>query len=172
MCCQFSTWGRHVALGLLLGTIIAGCRSEVSAQQTSLTATPEVAAAQVPVVPLKGQSKFDEAAFQLEVKAPQTLKVGSPGDVVIALQAKAPFHVNLEYPHRFKVASVSGGKAAATTVTRDPSKVSAGKLELVVSIIPTQTGSGTVQGEFAFSLCTDEKCLMEKRQLKGEFLAN
>jgi hypothetical protein len=154
---------------------VLGCKSEVSAQQAAATAAGELAPAQgqaAAPTPAVAKSKYDEAAFLVEMTVPGTVKVGETAKVLITLLPKAPFHVNAEYPHRFKVASLQGATTPSPVVARDPAKLTPSKLELEVPIVAGQPGVGSLEGEVALSVCTDEKCLMEKRQLKVTFQAN
>jgi hypothetical protein len=163
-----------VVLGSILAALFVvsgGCKSEVSANASSAV-TPEASSPAQTVTASTPQPKFDESAFRLESSAPNSVKVGESFPVRLVLSAKAPFHVNAEYPHRFKVASVLGGKADSEVVTRDPAKVSPSTLELMVPVTASGAGKGEIVGELSFSLCTEDKCLMEKRKLKAEFVAN
>lgn len=166
---------------ILLGSaafLAAGCRNDVAAQQVqtaATSATPGEAA--VPAAAPSGEAtpakpRFDEAAFAVEMRADSALKVGASGEITVSLVAKPPFHVNAEYPHRFKVGSVKGGTPGSTVVTREPSKVEPGKLSLAVPVTASEAGTGQIDGELFFSLCTVDKCLMEKRRLTCEFKAN
>jgi hypothetical protein len=138
----------------------------------AVAATNTVGAAAIETVSAKpGQVRYDEGAFRLEMLTVQSLKVGETGAMTITLSAKPPFHVNAEYPHRFKISSTKAAKTPSSTVNGEPAKTTPSKLELSVPLIPVQVGEGELEGELSFSVCTAEKCLMEKRQLKASFVA-
>ena len=115
-----------------------------------------------------GKASYDEAAFGLSLSARGKLNKGQTGELAVVLVAKPPFHVNLEYPHRFKVSSARGLATSATTIQRDAAKLSESRLEMVVPVTLNDSGPARLDGEVSFSVCTSEKCLMEKRQLSFE----
>jgi hypothetical protein len=113
-----------------------------------------------------GAAKFTDAAFDLTLEAPKaSLKAGQAGSVEVVLTAKAPFHVNDKYPIKLKLRETAGVKYENLTIGKDAAKVEAMKAVLPVSFTPDGAGKRTVAGLFAFSVCTEDKCLMEKRDL-------
>lgn len=116
-----------------------------------------------------GKSSYDEAAFALTLRARGTLVQNKAGELVIELNPKPPFHVNLEYPHRFKVSTKNGLTSSTDTIQRDAAKLSESKLEMVIPVTLTAAGPARLDGEMSFSICTSERCLMEKRRLSFEF---
>jgi hypothetical protein len=123
-------------------------------------AAPESAAAPA------GAAKFSDPAFELTLDAPKaSLKAGQPGTVEIVLAAKAPFHVNEKYPIKLKLKETPGVKYENLVIGKDAVKLEAMKAVLPVTFTPDAAGKRTVAGQFAFSVCTEDKCLMEKRDL-------
>ncbi len=113
-----------------------------------------------------GAPKVSDAAFDLSLEAPKTaLKGGQQGTVEVVLVAKAPFHVNDKYPIKLKLKETPGVKYENLTIGKDAAKVEAMKAVMPVSFTPDAAGKRTVAGQFAFSVCTEDKCLMEKRDL-------
>jgi hypothetical protein len=120
-------------------------------------------------------AKFSESSFELSVAAPATsLKAGQVGAVEVRLTAKAPFHVNDKYPIKLKLQETPGLKYENLIVDKDAVKLNRPpgnpKGDVVsavmpVSFTPDAAGKRTVAGRFAFSVCTEDKCLMEKRDL-------
>ena len=118
-----------------------------------------------------GAPKFSDTAFDLSLDAPKAnLKAGQPGTVEVVLVAKAPFHVNDKYPIKLKLKQTAGLTYENLTVGKDAAKVEAMKAVLPVSVTPDSAGKRTVAGQLAFSVCTEDKCLMEKRDLALEVL--
>jgi hypothetical protein len=116
-----------------------------------------------------GAPKVSDAAFDLSLEAPKAaLKGGQPGTVEVVLVAKAPFHVNDKYPIKLKLKETAGVKYENLTIGKDAAKVEAMKAVMPVSFTPDAAGKRTVAGQFAFSVCTEDKCLMEKRDLALE----
>jgi hypothetical protein len=92
-------------------------------------------------------------------------QAGKEGTAVIVLDAKAPFHVNDQYPIKFKAKEGAGVKFAAPVVGKDKAKLEAMRATMPVAFTPESAGQHTVSGQLSFSVCTDENCLMEKRDL-------
>jgi hypothetical protein len=61
---------------------------------------------------------------------------------------------------------------AQPIVGRESMKIGATRLELNLQFTPTQSGKLLVSGEFAFSLCTADRCLMEKRILATDIVVS
>lgn len=160
---------RGISWALLL-IVTAGafaCRREDPANQT----IHQASAAELPSAvsnSTTSKAAYSEAAFDLSLSARGKLSKGQAGELVIALTAKAPFHVNLEYPHRFKLATKHGLTTPSDTIQRDPAKVGESKLELTIPVTLADAGPFGLEGEMSFSVCTSEKCLMEKRRLVFE----
>jgi len=106
-----------------------------------------------------------ESNFELTLSAPGTYEVGKPGNAEIVLVAKDPFKVNDQYPYKFKVKEARGLKLEGTTIGKDRVKLEPKRATLTVPFVPEQSGKQTLSGQFSFSVCTEEKCLIEKRDL-------
>lgn len=116
-----------------------------------------------------GAAKFSDAGFDLSLEAPKaSLKAGQAGAVEVVLTAKAPYHVNDKYPIKLKLKETPGVKYENMTLGKDAVKLEAMKAVLPVSFTPDGAGKRTIAGQLAFSVCTEDKCLMEKRDLALE----
>jgi hypothetical protein len=73
--------------------------------------------------------------------------------------------VNDQYPIKFKVKEAAGVKYPAAVVGKDKAKVEKQKATMPIAFVAESAGKQTVSGQFLFSVCTDENCLMEKRDL-------
>ena len=111
------------------------------------------------------QSKISESQFDVALTPSGAYQAGKEGTVEIVLDAKAPFHVNDQYPIKFKVKEGAGVKFAAAVVGKDKAKLEAMRATMPVAFTPESAGQHTVAGQLSFSVCTDENCLMEKRDL-------
>ena len=94
-----------------------------------------------------------------------TWTVAKPAGV---LNAKAPFHVNQNYPYKFKLKETPGVKYANMVVAKDQVKLEPARATLPVAFTPETAGKHTVTGQLSFSVCTDDKCMIEKRDLALE----
>ncbi|MEO8902419.1 MAG: hypothetical protein ABI488_10565 [Polyangiaceae bacterium] len=122
-------------------------------------ATDPAAAPPTPVV-----SKYSEAAFDLELQPKGAYASGKAGEVDIVLNAKAPFHVNQQYPYKFKLKQSPGVTYPNRVVGKDAVKLEPARATVPVAFT-AEAGKHTVQGQLSFSVCTDDKCVIEKRDL-------
>jgi hypothetical protein len=123
------------------------------------------AATQSEATPAAGVAKVSDSSFEVSLEAPKApLKAGQTGTVEVLLVAKAPFHVNDKYPLKMKLKETPGVKYANLVIGKDAAKVENMKATMPVSFTP-EAGKRQIAGQFLFSVCTDDKCLMEKRDL-------
>jgi hypothetical protein len=159
-----------VVFGLVLSltlVVSASCRREVSAAEMKEGAnTP--AASESGSAPA---SRFDDAAFSLTMEAKGPFAAGKPAAVNVVLTAKGPHHVNQEYPHKLKLKATDGITYPQAVIGRDAMRISNTQAEFSVPLTPSRSGKLTVGGDFAFSLCTADRCLIEKRALALEIQA-
>ncbi|HMA93143.1 MAG TPA: hypothetical protein VKP30_10680 [Polyangiaceae bacterium] len=166
-------------IALAAGAAAFACQRSGSANQAATKSEdPPNAAVQIKMtaqaptgdVPApRGQAKYDEPQFSLSVVAPTDATKGATAGLNVVLVAKPPFHVNEEYPHRFRVIAARGLSTPAKMIQRDSAKVTKSRLEMAVPVTLDNEGPYGLDGEMGFSVCTNEKCLMEKRPLSIEF---
>lgn len=151
-----------VAAGLLL----VNCRRDVSAAEN---AAPSVGAPGEPAQPNAGNHKaaqqFDEPAFTLTISPLGVCSAGGDCTAQVELKAKGAHHVNQEYPHKLKLNPVAGLSFPKGTLTKEEMSLGEASLSLKVPFRSEQKGVYSLGGEFAFSLCTADRCLIEKRDL-------
>src|SRR5688572_15481235 len=119
----------------------------------------------VPAAASPGQSRYDEGKFVLTMEPAGDVAAGKNGVVNVVLVANPPFHTNKEYPYKFKGKDGEGVKFAAPVVSKDAAKLEEQRLTMPVAFTADKAGKATVAGQFAFSVCTEETCLIEKREL-------
>jgi hypothetical protein len=133
--------------------------------QPAAVKAPPADAPTAGAAPAAGSSHYDEAKFAIEAKPSGPYAPGKEGAFEIVLDAKKPFHVNQQYPYKFKTKEGPGVKYAQPVVGKDQAKLEAQRVTMRVAFTPDGAGQRTLSGQFAFSVCTDETCLMEKRDL-------
>jgi hypothetical protein len=177
------------AVALLASAVFAGCNKEAPAaaaepqapnpsKQTVAAVSPAAAAA--PPAPDEpnptaraGEEKSASPAaataagegFEVKIAPKGGYETGKSGEAEIVLVAKDPFHVNEKYPYKFKLKETPGLKYVSLVVGKDQVKLEAKRASLVVPFTPEKAGKHTVAGLFQFSVCTDDKCLIERRDL-------
>ena len=168
----------HVAGALLAMTLLiagTGCdhsdaqaaaKSEAT-DRKSAPASPveasEKAPAQAPAS--AAQASYDEDAFSLSLDGPKMAKVGETVAYTIVLSAKNGYKVNQEYPVKFRFAEGGDLTPSKGTVTKEDAKLEKTKIELPAEVVFKKPGAHRVEGRLSFSVCTDDRCLIEKRDL-------
>ncbi|HKO47751.1 MAG TPA: hypothetical protein VJV79_08505, partial [Polyangiaceae bacterium] len=128
-------------------------------------AAPAAAAADPAAAPAAAASKYSEAPFDVEIRAKGAYTSGQAGAAEILISAKPPFHANDKYPYKFKLNEAAGLKYANLVVDKDAVKVEKTRATLTVPLTPEGAGKHTVSGKLFFSVCNDDQCLVEKRDL-------
>ena len=115
--------------------------------------------------PAAAADHYSETAFDLVLQPKGSYESGQPGEAEIVLSAKPPFHVNDKYPYKFKIKEAAGLKFASLLVAKDLVKLEPLRATLPVRFTPENAGPQTVEGQLSFSVCTEDKCMIEKRDL-------
>jgi hypothetical protein len=103
-------------------------------------------------------------AFSTWLQAVSPVTAGSPATVEAVLVAKAPYHCNADYPHKFKLGAAPAGLSYPEATVKGM-QVSAERSVLRIPVVAQSAGTATVKGTLHFSVCNDERCLVEKREL-------
>jgi hypothetical protein len=112
------------------------------------------------------KSAYTESNFSLTLRAKgDGYSAGKDSEAEIVLEAKAPFHANDKYPYKFKLANADGLTFPDKIVKKDKAKVEAMKVTMTVPFKAAAAGTKKISGTFHFSVCTTDKCLIEKRAL-------
>lgn len=158
------------------GAVVPAAASPVAAEKAPVTR----AAAAVSAVPAVGsaaaaeaEAKADgpqqgkvvsEAPYSTWLQAPAPVGVGAPAQLEAVLVAKAPYHCNPDYPHKFKLNAAPAGLSYPEELVRGM-QVSPERGVLRIPVLAKSAGPATVSGTLSFSVCNDERCLVEKKEL-------
>lgn len=111
----------------------------------------------------QGAVASDEA-FSTWLQAASPAKAGGPITVEAVLTAKPPYHCNPEYPHKFKLNAAPAGLSYPEETVRGM-KVTPERSVLAIPVKAEAAGKPTISGTLSFSVCTAERCMVEKRDL-------
>jgi hypothetical protein len=79
---------------------------------------------------------------------------------------KGEFHCNPEYPYKFVASTGSPGVTyPKPTLRAEGVSVSPNRAVMRVPFVPQNAGDAKVGGTFHFSVCTDQQCVVEKRDV-------
>ncbi len=111
----------------------------------------------------KGKAVSD-APFSVWLQGAGSYPSGKPGAVTAVLVAKKPYKCNDKYPYKFKLDAAPSGISFPSTTVRSMS-VGAQRSTMSIPFQADSAGSKRISGTLSFSVCTDSKCLIEKRKL-------
>ncbi len=106
----------------------------------------------------------NEEPFSAWLQVASPAKAGAPVQLEAVLVAKPPYHCNDEYPHKFKLSAAPAGLTYPEETVRGM-KVTPERGVLAIPVNAQGAGKPTVGGTLSFSVCTEERCLVEKREL-------
>jgi len=157
---------RHCVVLAVVPLVVAiGCRKNSTPDATAEPAASAAGAGSAAAPADKPASAFKDARFQLQIQPKGSYKAGQAGQVQIALSVNAPFHCNDKYPYKFKLKDSAGVKYADKVVKKDAVQLERHRATMTVDFTPESAGKKTIAGKFLFSLCSADKCLVERRDL-------
>lgn len=119
------------------------------------------------------QSKGDE--FLVSASIPGPVRAGSEAALVARVEARKGFHINAEYPVSFRPQKSTEGikferdryplHESAERIPCGTASADACELRARVPFAAVAPGEQRVEGILAFSVCTEEKCLIEKARI-------
>ena len=136
-----------------------GARAERTISSSATPAPPAASAA-----PVVTGAPVGAEAFSVYLQARGSYRRDQPSSVEAVLLAKDPFHCNDKYPYKFTLDPPAANVKYDAQVVRGMS-IAAKRSVMTIPFVGTAAGPAQISGELAFSVCTESKCLMEKRRL-------
>jgi hypothetical protein len=115
-------------------------------------------------------------SFFVDAVAPASCAVGSSCSLTLKLVALGDYHVNDEYPYRFKADDApavrfEGTDAAGKNVFSKPAgdwqKSDPKSGTMIVKFSPLQKGATPIAGTFKLSVCSAQNCLLEQPRVSA-----
>jgi hypothetical protein len=152
--------------GATILAIATGCRdsSATEARQND------------PASAVAGGAHVDGKNFTLDAAAAGDCKAGAECHVTITLKAAGDYHINKEYPYKFKaegsgVEFLGSDAAGKNTFSKsagdfvidsgDPAK----SATMTVKFKPAAKGTSTIKGTFKMSVCSAQNCQLETQDI-------
>lgn len=145
------------AVALAACGLAAGCDRSPPAPSDPL---PAVAASAAPAGP-----RIEDAAFRIELTATGPLRPGVAGAAEIVIEPRGDYHSNAEYPYRFRPGASAGFSYAAAEFSGAAVTVTPARTTIRVELTPATKGRATLRGQLSFSVCSEARCLVDKREL-------
>lgn len=156
----------------LLFSCALGCHEAPPAQVEAKLDAPKPAPeapAPAPAEPKQAQPEVKEEAFVLRASAPESAE--GPFDFIVTLEALSGYKVNPEYPIKFTF-DTGAFSAEPEVLRKEQGQFEEKKAELKGVVKLTAPGPNVVSGKLSFSVCTEERCLIEKRDLAVSVLGS
>jgi hypothetical protein len=165
------TFRSELAVFLFVAAVVA-----VGCDKTAPAVTPPASPAASAVASSAGPVAETDG-FKAELKPVGSYKKGEPATYEVILRAKAPYHVNGEYPAKFKATETAGVKYVepklermkhpdAFTTEKCASGDDACTMTVTVKFTPEEAGTAKLGGLLDISVCDKDTCLIEKKQLE------
>lgn len=115
-----------------------------------------------------GTAKAETDTYAVQILSVGTYTVGKEGFVEITIVPKGSFHINAQYPTKFKTVDPPPENVAysKTTFVRADGKFTETLGVFKVPFTVKTAGKATVGGKLGFSVCSDANCIMDKVDLE------
>ena len=111
-------------------------------------------------------AKFETPNYLVEIAAPGAFKVGVEGTAKVTLTTKGAYHINPQYPYRFKAAEPPHGLSYPKPVLqRADGQFEEKRAVFKLAFVASQPGKFNVGGAFHMSVCSEGNCLVDKPAL-------
>jgi hypothetical protein len=143
----------------LAGAASSGCNQSEAATR----ATPGDA----PKTNGPGKARIDADNYVVEAKAVGPAKVGQESTIEINLTTKGDYHINKQYPYKFKTADPppAGVTFPKPTLLRADGTFDEKTGKFKVPFVAAKAGKVTIGGTFSVSVCSDANCIMDKQNV-------
>jgi len=149
-----------VTLSGLAFAISLGCGKSEAAQNRGATseATSAVGAG----------AKAETDNYIVEIKSDGSYKAGAEGNVLVTLTTKGDYHINKQYPYKFKAVDPApeGVSFPKPVLTRDAGTFGEKDGSFKVPFVAAKSGRATIGGTFFLSVCSDANCVLDKVPLE------
>jgi len=155
-----------LCLGVLsaLGFVLAsGCnQSEAAPQPAGVTSESKSAA------PAKKGPKAESETYSVELKTTGPYAAGKEGVLEISIDPKGPYHINDQYPYKFKLVDPApeGVTFPKPVLKREDGTFNEKKGSFKVPFVSSRAGKAKIGGTLSLSVCSDANCIMEKVELE------
>lgn len=140
-------------------------RTAAAAKPEAPAPGPEAPGEPAPSAPQPAAATVKEASFELTLSASGAAAPGKRAELTLVLVSHPPFKVNQEYPFKLQLAEAEGVQFDENPVTKARVRLEKEKATMTIGFTPAGPGTKTIAGKFSFSVCTEDKCLIEKRDV-------
>jgi hypothetical protein len=115
---------------------------------------------------LPASTKLETDTYLVEIAATGPYKAGATGSVRVSLTAKGGFHINGQYPYRFKAAPPAEGMSYPKPVLeRADGQFEEKQAVFNLQFVANHAGTFNVGGVLHMSVCSAGSCVVQKAPL-------
>jgi hypothetical protein len=115
-------------------------------------------------------AKLETDNFLAEISPVGPYKAGAPATVKVSLTTKGVFHINGQYPYRFKTAPAPDGLTYSKAVLeRADGQFEEKTAVFTLPFVASHAGTFNVGGVFHMSVCSPTSCVVQKAPLDVTF---
>ena len=113
-----------------------------------------------------GKARIDADNYVVEAKAGPA-KAGQESSIEINLTTKGDYHINKQYPYKFKLTEPlpDGVTFPKPTLMRADGAFEEKRASFKVPFVAAKAGKATVAGTLSFSVCSEANCIMDKQNI-------
>lgn len=148
-----SNWVKSGAL--VVCAFILSSSATSSAETHGLPSPPESLAT----------ARVSDDAFELILRPVGRYARGRSGTSEIVLVARGSYKVNDKYPFKFEFARGGSIEPEKRVVGAEAMELGKKQATMRLAFTPQAAGRAEVAGQFRFSVCTEDRCLVERQEL-------
>jgi hypothetical protein len=159
-------WSRAAAAAVALGTVLAFVPSPSRAGEGDGEGRSGRGAA-LAVTKVEG----DQYLVQIE---PPALQIGEAGALTVRIEGKAGFKFNRDFPTKLDLGTAPDGLQFPKPLLKrgDGSLDDAGKVfTFKAPIVAKRAGEFALEATLKFSVCNEDKCVVQRQQLRAKVAA-
>jgi hypothetical protein len=160
----------HVSLASLGLLSLAALGASACSKSEAATLHRGSSDTQAPVgaTAVSASAKAETDNYVAEIKAAGSYAAGTEGTVEVVLAPKGAYHMNAQYPYKFKAADPApdGVTFPKPVLQRADGNFEEKRGSFKVPFVASKSGTVTVSGTLSLSVCSDANCIMDKVALE------
>lgn len=142
---------------------IATAEKQAEAPKPGTAKADSNAAPEAEAPAVKGNAAASDT-FNAWLQGSSNVEVGKPASVTAVLTAQGDYHCNDKYPYKFTLDPAPAGVTYPNQVVQGMN-VGQARSAMSIPFVATEKGAKTISGTLAFSVCNEDRCLIEKQKL-------
>lgn len=148
------------SLSAMAFALVLGCSKSEAAQR------PSAEVAEAAETPLAATDTATGSNYVATIKPVGTYEAGKEAAVEVTLTPTGGYHINAEYPYKFKLAEPADGVSYPKPILKREDGAIGEKLATFkVPFVASKAGKATITGTLYLSVCSEANCVMDRQPL-------